>query len=161
MLYINTYMHSMLHRDIFMCTCMCMQACSYIYLCVYVCVWVCVCVCTHTCVVTPMWKPEGDFWVLILSFHHVCPQDWAQVVRPGGKHVYLLGHLTCPSTISYGAHPHILYVIRSKLWAHGERKVSFAWESAGSLYQLRVNSSNSWQLGSKPFSFPSYRSLTF
>lgn len=45
----------------------------------------------HTNPTPFLWQPEGHSQELILSFHHVCSRDWAQVVR---KCHYLLRNLT-------------------------------------------------------------------
>lgn len=37
----------------------------------------------------------GVEWVL--SFHHVDPGDWSQAISLGGKHLYSLSRLACPT----------------------------------------------------------------
>lgn len=86
--------------------CMCGM---YMYVvCVYVwCVimWMCVCVC-----VCPVWyqsclgvhvEVRGQLWELILSFYHVGPRNWTEVLRHGNKCHYLWSHLAGP-VISLG-----------------------------------------------------------
>jgi hypothetical protein len=40
-----------------------------------------------------MGRSEGYLQKPALSFHHVNPWDWTQVVRVGSKHLYPLNHL--------------------------------------------------------------------
>lgn len=48
-----------------------------------------VCVCTYSIV-------DRTIWVLVLPSHHVGPETRTQVVRLGGRYLYLLSHLTGP-----------------------------------------------------------------
>lgn len=41
-------------------------------------------------------RSEGNLQESVLSFHHVGPEDRTQVVRFGGKHLYLLSPLSGP-----------------------------------------------------------------
>lgn len=47
-----------------------------------------------------MWKPEGNLWKLVLSFHHVGCGNGAQFVRLARKGLYLLSHIVIHSSIS-------------------------------------------------------------
>lgn len=49
----------------------------------------------HTYHGTPVGS-EDNLRELILSFHHVGPGSYTQVIRYGGKHPILLTHLTVP-----------------------------------------------------------------
>lgn len=46
------------------------------------------CVCMDMCV-----KVRGQLWELIISFYYVGSGDQNQVLRLGGRHLYLLNHL--------------------------------------------------------------------
>lgn len=54
----------------------------------------------YLCMVTRaaacIWKSEGDFSELVLSFHYVVSRDRTQIVSLGGKPLSLLSHLTSP-----------------------------------------------------------------
>lgn len=64
---------------------------AFIYL--YVCI--CIMVCSR--------RSKNSFWKLILSFYHISPRNWAQVVRVGHRHLYLLSQLTgLPYFLSQG-----------------------------------------------------------
>lgn len=54
---------------------------------------VCVCVCVYTNVHTP-WS--DDLRKSVLSFHHLCPEDWVHVVWLGGKRLCLLNLFANP-----------------------------------------------------------------
>lgn len=47
-------------------------------------------VCTYMCNIAHMWRSESNLWLLVYSFHHLCSSDPIQVIRPSGKHLYLL-----------------------------------------------------------------------
>lgn len=40
-------------------------------------------------------------WEFSHSFYHLCPRDWAQIFRFGGKHLNLLGHFASPPLICF------------------------------------------------------------
>ena len=46
-----------------------------------------VCVHIHVCTMRGMWKSEGNFVGVVLSFYHVGPRDQTQVIRLGSKHL--------------------------------------------------------------------------
>lgn len=61
----------------------------------------CVCVCvytrahthTHTLSTVCVGKSEENLQKLLLSHNCMDPRDWTKIIRPSGKHLYLLSHL--------------------------------------------------------------------
>lgn len=45
------------------------------------------------CVTVFNWKSEDSFGKLVLSFHHMGPQDGALGIHLGGRHFYPLSYL--------------------------------------------------------------------
>lgn len=37
-----------------------------------------------------VWKSEDNFWKLVFSFCYMYPGNPTQVIRPDGRHIYLL-----------------------------------------------------------------------
>lgn len=46
-----------------------------------------------------MWRSEKNFQVLVF-FNHMNPGNETQEVEFGGKHLYMLGHLTRPNVFA-------------------------------------------------------------
>ena len=58
------------------------------------------CVCLWGCVgAAYVWRPEDNLQELVLSFYWV--GSAAHLIRLGGKHLYLLRHLACLSTLVF------------------------------------------------------------
>lgn len=64
---------------------------SLLHLCVYL-----ACMCRGAHMLWHLWKSEDNLGELALSIHHEGSGDPSPVVRPGGKHLYPLSHLTDP-----------------------------------------------------------------
>lgn len=56
----------------------------------FVCVSIRGCACTHTHSIR---RPKDNLEELVISFYHVGPGNQMQIIRPGGKYLYLLSRL--------------------------------------------------------------------
>lgn len=97
---------------------------------------ICACVCTrakqaHTHITTHVWNSEENLREPVLSFHHVGPRDWNQIIWLCGKHLYLLIHLTIlPSLLvltlflsPWGQWYPLFGTVKGK-WRHAHRRAA-------------------------------------
>ena len=65
----------------------------YLFIYSFVHLFLCICVCRCMCATACTWEPEDNLWWLVFSLNHGSPGAGTQVIRLGGRRVFLLSHL--------------------------------------------------------------------
>lgn len=89
-----------LHCSVCMCVCVCALTLTHNYCykislhcSVHVCAYTCTHRYTHTLSTACVGKSEENLQKLLLSHNYMDPRDRTQIIRPSGKHLYLLSHM--------------------------------------------------------------------
>lgn len=90
----------------------------------------CVCSCAHTHGTAPVSEVRGSDGLCksVFSHHHVSPEEWTQVIRLGGGHLYWTNHLTGENAAS-----HCRYAVAASFllqWSWPSFAISFNWNVA-------------------------------